>query len=99
VTTPLCLASNVGQAPDEFATLGTGTPGALSIRAITATGDPARLRDRKGGISGWLAVNDDHVMFSVSSLDPVRIPDTASLRTLVTDELAAWGISGKSWGA
>lgn len=99
VTTPLCLASNVGQAPDEFATLGTGTPGALSIRAITATGDPARLRDRKGGISGWLAFNDDHVMFSVSSLDPVRIPDTASLRTLVTDELAAWGISGKSWGA
>ncbi|MFC9978610.1 hypothetical protein [Gordonia sp. NPDC127522] len=99
VTTPLCLASNVGQAPDEFATLGTGTAGALSIRAITATGDPVRLRDRKGGVSGWLAINDGHVMFSVSSLDPVRIPDAASLRSLVDDELTAWGISGKPWGA
>lgn len=99
VTTPLCLASNVGHAPEEFATLGTGKHGALSIRAVTATDDPSRLRDRKGGISGWLAIDDGHVMFSVSSLDPARIPDAATLRTLVDDELGAWGISGKPWGA
>lgn len=99
VTTPLCLASNVGPVPDEFATLGTGEPAALSIRAVTATDDPRALRDRKGGISGWLALGADDVMFSVSSLDPVRIPDVATMRELVTAELAAWGMHGKFWGA
>ncbi|MDS1114578.1 hypothetical protein RD149_12450 [Gordonia westfalica] len=99
VTTPLCLASNVGLVPDEFATLGTGEHGELSVRAVTATDDPRRLRDRKGGISGWLAVGADTVMFSVSSLDPVRIPDVATMRRLVTAELAAWGLHGKHWGA
>ncbi|WP_241549141.1 hypothetical protein [Gordonia alkanivorans] len=99
VTTPLCLASNVGPVPDEFATLGTGEPAALSIRAVTATDDPRALRDRKGGISGWLALGADDVMFSVSSLDPVRIPDVTTLRELVTAELAAWGLHGKFWGA
>ncbi|MCR5977726.1 hypothetical protein GDN83_08235 [Gordonia jinghuaiqii] len=99
VTTPLCLASNVGQVPDEFATLGTEQRAAVSIRAITATKDLTRLRDRKGGISGWFAINADHVMFSISSLDPVRLPDVAAVRTLVDDELAAWGLRGTSWGA
>ncbi|WP_238422270.1 hypothetical protein [Gordonia sp. 'Campus'] len=98
-TTPLCLASNVGAFPDEFATLGTGVRGAIAIRAITATDDATKLRDRNGGISGWCGVDDDHVMFSISSLDPARIPDAHTLRRLVTDELAAWDLHGKPWGA
>ncbi|MEO9326814.1 hypothetical protein [Gordonia aurantiaca] len=98
-TNPLCLASNVGHVPDFFATLGTGVPADLAVRAVTAADDVTLLRDAKGGISGWLAINNGDVMFSVSSLDPVRIPDVAALRTLVTDELATWGLTGRSWGA
>ncbi|KAF0970842.1 hypothetical protein [Gordonia sp. YY1] len=98
-TTPLCLASNFGPMPDEFVTLGTGTRATMAIRAVTVTEDVTQLRDRKGGISGWLGINDDHVMLSVSSLDPVRIPDASMMRSLLTDELAAWGLHGTGWGA
>ncbi|WP_232717131.1 non-ribosomal peptide synthetase [Gordonia metallireducens] len=98
-TNPLCLASNFGPFPDDVVTLGTGVRSEIAVRAFTAADDLTRLKDTKGGVSGWLGINGDEVMLSVSSLDPVRLPDPEAVRTLVVDELAAWGLSGRDWGA
>ncbi|WP_267617798.1 hypothetical protein [Gordonia bronchialis] len=95
--TPLCLASNVGQVPDEFASLGTGISAFVAARAITTTSDPRLLAARQGGLSGWLSLAGGMATLSVTSLDPARVPDSTMLSTLLADELARWGLTAHSW--
>ncbi|WP_287004847.1 MULTISPECIES: hypothetical protein [Gordonia] len=96
MSTPLCVASNVGRVDPLFASLGTGGPGVTAMRAVTT--DSAGLAGHAGGISGWLCSGDEVLTLAVSSLNPAMINDRSSLRALVAAEFASWNISETDWG-
>ncbi|NKY92353.1 hypothetical protein [Gordonia sputi] len=97
MSTPLCVASNVGRVDPLFASLGTGGLGVTAMRAVTT--DTAGLAGHAGGISGWLCSGDEVLTLAVSSLNPAMINDRSSLRALVAAEFASWNISEKDWGS
>ncbi|MGC4935538.1 hypothetical protein ACLQ3C_17860 [Gordonia sp. DT30] len=97
-STPLCLASNLGQLSADFTGLGSGVDATVAVRAVTDS-SPAELASLGGGISGWFCLGPETAGLAVTSLDPGRIPDQQSLSTLIRDELKNWRLNGRSWGA
>lgn len=96
MSTPLCVASNVGRVNPLFASLHTGHTGVTAMRAVTT--DTAGLAGHAGGISGWLCTGDEVLTLAVSSLNPSRINDRDSLRALVATEFASWRLTETEWG-
>lgn len=96
MSTPLCLASNVGALTPAFASLGTDRPGEVVMRAMTS--NPTGLRGHEGGISGWLCISGDIVSLAVSTLDPRLVGGSAGMRSLVGAECAAWELRESDWG-
>lgn len=89
---PLCLASNLGVLPDDFAGLG-GPPAPVTMRSTTVGATVERLAEAGGGLSAWAARSAGLVTLSFAALDPTRIPDTTALRHLVVAELDRYGLS------
>ncbi|MFT4128178.1 MAG: hypothetical protein QM662_18355 [Gordonia sp. (in: high G+C Gram-positive bacteria)] len=98
-TAPLCLASNLGELPLGFAALGTGAPGPVAVRSVTAGASSETIRAMAGGISAWASTSAGVVTLCVSGLDPDRVTGDAALSALVVDELGRWDLPSAPWGA
>ncbi len=95
--TPLCLASALGDLPTSFATLGGATTGPVAMRSTTVGASRAQLVSAGGGVSAWSARTPGVVTLCFAGLDPLAIPDRASLTGLVLDELDRWKLAGEVW--
>lgn len=99
-TTPLCLASNLGEPSDAFIGLGLdhGPEHAgcdVALRSVIRAGSARDLAARQGGVSAWAVQTGDSLSLSFTSLDPVHVRDAAHLLDLVRQEMARWGLE---WG-
>lgn len=95
---PLCLASNLGTLDAGFAGLGTGLPGSVAMRSMTVGASRDVLRRMAGGISGWSSRSAGHITLCITALDPDRVANTATLTSLVAEELSRWDLRGSFWG-
>lgn len=96
-TLPLCLASNLGELPATYASLGTAAVGHAAMRSLPVAASTEQLRRMDGGISGWCSRGAGQVTLSFAALDPDRVADDQALSALIVDELARWGLVGTSW--
>ncbi|QTI68784.1 hypothetical protein [Gordonia polyisoprenivorans] len=95
-STPMCLASNLGELSPEFCSLGSGLDAEIAVRAFT--GRPAGTADFGGGVSGWFGVGPRAIGLAVTSLDPRLAADDAALAVLVRAELKRWELEASEWG-
>lgn len=103
-STPLCLASNLGEPDAAFARLGldsgpdSGSTATcdVALRSVIRADSARELAARRGGISAWAVRNGDTLSLSFTSLDPVHVRDTEHLLDLVAGELDRWGLR---WGS
>lgn len=99
-TTPLCLASNLGEPSDAFTGLGLDrrldhTACDVALRSVIRAGSARELAARQGGVSAWAVQTGSTLSLSFTSLDPVHVRDAAHLLDLVKEELGRWGLE---WG-
>lgn len=94
---PLCLCSNLGELPREFAAP-TGFPAtSIMMRSVTGGTSPALLRARGGGVTAWLTRTGRTLTLAVLALDPDHFPDTAALRAHTANTLASWSVPAEPW--
>ncbi|WP_083666634.1 hypothetical protein [Saccharomonospora sp. CUA-673] len=94
---PLCLCSNLGTVPDDYAAP-LGVPASsVVLRSVTRGVTRAMLRARGGGVSLWLTRTGDTVALAVLGLDPDHFPGDDTLRTHVRKVLDARGITTTMW--
>lgn len=92
-TTPVCLASNLGEPPDTFTGLGLDHHGCdVALRSVIRAGSARELAARRGGVSAWAVRSGDSLSLSFTSLDPVHVRDAGHLLELVREELGRWGL-------
>ncbi|MEY8566540.1 hypothetical protein AALF15_08215 [Corynebacteriaceae bacterium 7-707] len=105
-TTPVCLASNLGELSEAFTGLGLGLGPELgpelgrdgcdvALRSVIRAGSARELAERQGGVSAWAVRSGGSLSLSFTSLDPVHVRDEAHLLDLVREELGRWGLV---WG-
>jgi hypothetical protein len=95
-TTPVCLASNLGEPPDAFTGLGLEHHGCdVALRSVIRAGSAQELAARRGGVSAWAVRSGTTLSLSFTSLDPVHVRDARHLLELVREELGRWGLD---WG-
>ena len=95
-TTPLCLASNLGEPSDAFTGLGLDhTACDVALRSVIRAGSARELAARQGGVSAWAVQTGLTLSLSFTSLDPVHVRDAEHLLDLVKEELGRWGLE---WG-
>ncbi|WP_145942966.1 hypothetical protein [Corynebacterium glyciniphilum] len=104
-TTPLCLASNLGEPSDAFTGLGLDrrlehrldrTACDVALRSVIRAGSARELAARQGGVSAWAVQTGPTLSLSFTSLDPAHVRDAAHLLDLVRQEMARWGLE---WGS
>lgn len=96
-TTPLCLASNLGEPSDAFTGLGLDrTACDVALRSVIRAGSARELAARQGGVSAWAVQTGSTLSLSFTSLDPAHVRDAAHLLDLVRQEMARWGLE---WGS
>ncbi|WP_406692576.1 hypothetical protein REH65_12655 [Saccharopolyspora sp. ID03-671] len=94
---PLCLCSNLGELPREFAAP-TGFPAtSVMMRSLTGGTSPALLRARGGGLTAWLTRTGGTLTLAVLALDPDHFPDARTLRDHAANTLATWSIPATPW--
>ncbi|WP_093414927.1 hypothetical protein [Saccharopolyspora flava] len=94
---PLCLCSNLGELPREFAAP-TGFPAtSVMMRSLTGGTSPALLRARGGGLTAWLTRTGGTLTLAMLALDPDHVPDTRTLHTHTENTLATWNIPNRAW--
>lgn len=95
-TTPLCLASNLGEPDAAFARLGLGAGSTatsdVALRSVIRADSARELAARRGGVSAWAVRNGETLSLSFTSLDPVHVRDADHLLDLVAEELDRWGL-------
>lgn len=96
MSTPLCVASNLGDVSADFTSLGTDLGATILMRAVPQRASGV-LASNSGGISGWLCSSGDVTTMATTALDPARIPDEHTLRTVVAAELGDWSLSEVGW--
>ncbi|GAB3671183.1 hypothetical protein GCM10027597_03780 [Saccharopolyspora tripterygii] len=94
---PLCLCSNLGEMPPDFAAP-TGFPAtSIVMRSITGGTSPALLRSRGGGLTAWLTRTGATLNLTVLALDPDHFPDTATLHAHTAKALATRAVPATPW--
>lgn len=97
ITSPLCLASNLGHAAPAFA-----APFGIPAEAILYRGESrgatrGELRRLRGGVTAWCGQTDTTWTYGVRALDPDAVPDDARLREIVTTVYQRWGLTPSFW--
>ncbi|GAB18889.1 hypothetical protein GOEFS_069_00150 [Gordonia effusa NBRC 100432] len=97
MSTPQCLASNLGELDPTFASLGSTTAGPVAMRSLPVGVPAEKLAAMRGGISAWASRSAGLVTLCVGSLDPVTVPTDGVLRQLVDAELSRWNLTATPW--
>ena len=97
ITTPLCLASNLGRLdPAYVAPFGVPSRGVL-FRALSLGATRGQLRRMRGGVTSWWSESGEQCTLGLRGLDPDRVPDSDTLRRLVGEVYARWGLTARFW--
>ncbi|MEE3850177.1 hypothetical protein VZC37_07515 [Gordonia sp. LSe1-13] len=94
---PDAVASNVGQLPPELLVIGGVRATAVTVRGTAQGVDPAGRHRYGEGVQAWLTRTDTDVTFTVSGFDETSFVDDQTIRGLLGDELAAWGLPHRLW--
>lgn len=99
ITTPLCLASNLGSHSAGFQAPFVADQPAESIllHAVPVGVTRGQLRRQRGGVTAWWGEGNGLATLTIHGLDPDRIPDADTLRGLVADVYARWGLTPRFW--
>lgn len=97
ITSPLCLASNLGKPdPDFLGPFGVQAEAVL-YRGIAQGATRGQLRRMRGGVTTWCGETDGVLTFSIRALDPDAVPDVDTLRRLVAEVYSRWGLTPTFW--
>ena len=99
ITTPLCLASNLGVHPEDFlAPFGSDQPAeSILLHAVPVGATRGQLRRQRGGVTAWWGEGRGTSTLTIHGTDPDRIPDSATLRRLVGEVYARRGLAPTFW--
>ena len=94
---PDTTVSNLGRVPDGVLRLGESTASGFAVRAL-ASGIPVQdRRDRGPAVAAWAVEYDSRVTLTFFGIHPDHFGDTEALRTMIDDELSAWGLEHRFW--
>ncbi|MET0821872.1 MAG: hypothetical protein ABWY58_12975 [Aeromicrobium sp.] len=97
MTAPLCLCSNLGDLPAEFAApLGVPATSVL-MRSVTQDVTPSMMRRTRGGLNAWWSRHGPTVTLAVLGVDPDHFGSRDELARLVQDTCRRWGIDARTW--
>jgi len=97
LTSPLCLASNLG-AVDPLYAAPFGHPATTMIlRSVSKGVTRNRLRSLRGGVTSWWAEIGPVCNLTVVGVDPDAFPDRAALRRRIETVYARWGLTPTFW--
>lgn len=99
ITTPLCLASNLGvhRAGFQAPFVADHPAESILLHAVPIGVTRGQLRRQRGGVTAWWGEGNDVATLTLHGLDPDRIPDAAALRALVAGVYARWGLTPTFW--
>ncbi|MEX0427146.1 hypothetical protein AB3X52_05895 [Nocardioides sp. DS6] len=99
ITTPLCLASNLGTHPDTFMAPFDPDQQAESIllHAVPLGATRGQLRRQRGGVTAWWGEGNGVCSLTIHGLDPDHVRDAATLRRLVGEVYARRGLTPTFW--
>ncbi|HWC22126.1 MAG TPA: hypothetical protein VG502_07485 [Flexivirga sp.] len=89
--------SNLGELPQDVATLGASTPGQVAVRMAVQHATVEQLRAARGGLTVWLSFSAGTAMLSVLSMDPDLWPNRAAVQRAITEEAAKWSLAPTFW--
>ena len=94
---PLCLCSNLGDLPAEFAApLGVPATSVL-MRSVTQGVTPSMMRRTRGGLNAWWSRHGPTVTLAVLGVDPDHFGSQDELARLVQQACRRWGIDTRRW--
>lgn len=97
LTSPLCLASNLGVI-DPLYLAPFGHPvSSMVLRSVGKGGTKNQLRRMRGGVTTWWADVGEVCNLTVVGMDPDAFPDRAALRAVVERVYHRWGLAPTFW--
>ncbi|MCP2196191.1 hypothetical protein LX14_003932 [Williamsia deligens] len=94
IPSPHTTVSNLGDVGEDLLRMGEQRAHVQFTRAaVRGLGADARRRLCRPGLLAWLTVHGEHATLAVCGVDPDRFGGDGVLRSLVVDELDAWGLS------
>lgn len=90
---PDAVVSNLGDVDDAVLRVGGHRARRLAFRGTAQGVDPAGDHRFGDGVQSWSLRTSEHVTFSVLAFDESVFADEHSLRALLAEELAAWGLT------
>ncbi|KAA1376549.1 hypothetical protein [Aeromicrobium fastidiosum] len=97
MTAPLCLCSNLGDLPAEFAAPVGVTATSVLMRSVTQGVTPAMMRRTRGGLNAWWSRHGSTVTFAVLGVDPDHFGSNDELGRRVHEVCRRWDIDVRSW--
>ncbi|MFF2083123.1 hypothetical protein ACFVVM_05080 [Nocardia sp. NPDC058176] len=94
---PECLCTNLGATAQGVAEIAGQRASAVLMRPVVCTGETELFRRVEVGVNLSLCTDGRTVTLAVTGADPDRFPTRAALRTLLTTELASWGLTPRYW--
>ncbi|GGN97877.1 hypothetical protein [Nocardia rhizosphaerihabitans] len=94
---PECLCTNLGETAQGVATIAGHQASAVLMRPVVCTNDTAMFRRVEVGVNLSFSTNGHTITLAVTGADPDHFPIRTALRTLLTAELASWGLTPHFW--
>lgn len=94
---PDAMVSNLGAVPAAAGQLDGATACRFVFRGMAQGVDPDLPYRFGDGVQSWLTRTDDRVTFAVFGCDEEYFDSDEHLRTLLDDELTAWGLVHEVW--
>ncbi|GAA2068962.1 hypothetical protein [Williamsia deligens] len=94
---PDAMTSNIGAWDDDVLRLGTSTAERMVFRGDAQHVLPDRPHRFGDGLQSWIVRAGDHTTLSVAAFDETAVPDADTLRSVLADEFAAWGLPHRFW--
>lgn len=94
---PDAMVSNLGTVPAAVGRLEGATACRFVFRGMAQGVDPDLPYRFGDGVQSWLTRTDDRVTFAVFGCDEECFDSDENLRTLLDDELTAWGLVHEVW--
>lgn len=96
-TAPLCLASNLGRLPLEFAAPFGVPASSVLMRGVTQGLTRGRLRQMRGGLDSWWSEHNGVATLAILGLDDEQLGDAGQVRAAVERVYARHGLPMRFW--